>query len=186
MKSNSSPLNFLLVLVVVIYAVYAYSKFNRFNIPTPGPTPMPPRVVTPQPYRAPNPTLNRVTLSGPSTAMAWELKSYTIKLDKPTSSGTSLAVFTAPVIDTSLGYHQDSWTLQDQALVYPAKPTHLSSILFPTPGKYWVMVNLNNTSSQDCTGNPTYTESELRDINITSCGDTSFLVVNVIDTTQKL
>lgn len=53
------------------------------------------------------------------------------------------------------------------------------TVTFPESGTYWVSTTATDAFGKACTGNPSYTTSELRAKGFTTCGQDSYIVVGV-------
>lgn len=52
-------------------------------------------------------------------------------------------------------------------------------ITFPAPGRYWVIANAWNAYGMACTGNPSYTHTELQAKRFYFCGEKSYFIADV-------
>lgn len=117
-------------------------------------------------------------VSGPQKADIETELTYTIKVPGENKNNT---------VSSYWGYektegHQDSWN--QTSTIKLDNNTFKTTMFFNTPGTYWIMANVNgntDTNKKACTGNPTYTDEELSQLNVKSCGPSSFLKVTVID-----
>lgn len=104
--------------------------------------------------------------------------SYSLEINDPTHTSGKYTVYYAPVTET----HQDNWNQVGAGSYTSANTKHSFTFTFPTPGKYWVMANINAKTDTDrvaCTGNPSYSKQELRAMKLPSCGDNSYIEVVV-------
>lgn len=121
------------------------------------------------------------TISGPGSGIAGQTLAYTAVINSPQTKGyAKVTIYWAGKIYQGL---QDSWTNVSEDMV-ANNGISKANIYFPRVGTYWVMVNVNDnrdTNNIACTGNPTYSNEQLRKINLFPCGQESFLEVNIID-----